>query len=106
MGVRQPLSRLIMAVAQRIDLNHYAVLDANLFHEQVGAEIVGPRLDIKISSRLARDTASSVSISDQAIDPPVPRYLRGLATIFKQISAGTSLFNQLAATPYGFGEQQ
>ncbi len=41
-----------MAVAQRIDLNHYAVLDADPFHELVGAKIVCPGLDFKVPGRL------------------------------------------------------
>jgi hypothetical protein len=53
-----------MAVAQRIDLNHYAVLDANPFHELVGAEIVCPGLDFKVPGRWVNDAASSISIPD------------------------------------------
>jgi hypothetical protein len=103
-GFPNTASRLIMAVAQRIDLNHYAVLDANPLHEPVGAEIEGPSLDFEISGRLARDATSRMSIPDKTIDSPVLNYLRRLATIFEKIRARASLFNQLAAAHYGFGE--
>ncbi len=53
-----------MAVAQRIDLNHYAVLDADPFHELVGAKIVCPGLDFKVPGRLAGNAASNTSIHD------------------------------------------
>ena len=95
-----------MAVAQLIDLNHYAVFDANTFYELVGAEIVGPSLDFKVPGRLAGNAAGSMSIPGETMDRAVSRYLRGFAAIFQQIRARASLFNQLAATPYGFGEQQ
>ena len=93
-----------MAVAQRIDLNHNAVLDANPLHELVGAKIVCPGLDLKVPGRLAIDAAARISIPDETIDRPVAHYLRWLATILKQIRARASFGNQSAATPYGFGE--
>jgi hypothetical protein len=41
-----------------------AVLDADPFHELVGAEIVGPGLDFKVPRRLTGDAASGMGISD------------------------------------------
>ena len=59
-----------MAIAQRIDFNHDAVLGANPLHELGGAEFVWPRRDFKVPGRLVHNAAGSIGIPDETIDPP------------------------------------
>jgi hypothetical protein len=60
-------SFLVRRFGSRIDLNHYAVLNANPLHQPVRTKIIGPRLDYDVAGGFADNAAATIGIPDQSI---------------------------------------